>query len=47
MSGFVKCGECNGRGRKEYNPATGPTKCMKCKGAGQIKCPTCRGEGFR
>ena len=53
QSGVVKCPECNGTGREEYedgNYASGETRmrtaaCHECGGRGKVPCPECNGTG--
>ncbi len=53
QSGVVKCPECNGTGREQYeagNYSTGETRvrttaCHECGGTGKIPCPKCNGTG--
>ena len=53
QSGLVKCPECNGTGRVQYedgnysagNSRMRTTACPECGGKGKIPCPECNGTG--
>jgi hypothetical protein len=51
-SGWVRCTQCNGRGRTETSTQIiicgcrdGKVPCSSCKGGGKVHCSTCKGCG--